>query len=181
MKSPEGASESLAPSPAIPLTFQSDRAKLRFTLHFSVAKYCFLNVLGGRFFLCWLFSQKFADESMTRLLASHLHGVYMRRSSRRSVARPIAATIASCKHAIISTWLLCPRLLRNHPLTFKIYNDAIDYRHRPTYVSSMLAREVRSARGRAAHISAMRPCFRRSTSATTFRTSLLADGTTPST
>jgi len=30
-----------------------------------------------------------------------LHGVYTRRSSRRSVARPIAATIASCKHAIM--------------------------------------------------------------------------------
>ena len=29
-----------------------------------------------------------------------LHGVYTRRSSRRSVARPIAATIAPCKHAI---------------------------------------------------------------------------------
>ena len=34
-----------------------------------------------------------------------LHGVYTRRSSRRSVARPIAATIASCKHAISHKWL----------------------------------------------------------------------------
>jgi len=29
-----------------------------------------------------------------------VHSVYTRRSSRRSVARPIAATTAPCKHAI---------------------------------------------------------------------------------
>jgi len=35
--------------------------------------------------------------SQKRLLSLHLHGVYTRRSLRRSVARPTAATIAPCK------------------------------------------------------------------------------------